>query len=420
MVEIRTRDGKYTGLLMERSELADDKHIVIKLDSGYNIGIDKSKVLEVRGIKTGRGEEKLRLKSHRKDSRKPNISILATGGTIASRVDYITGAVSSAFTARELISAVPELGDIANIQGRQIFNKFSENIQPRDWIKIARETAKEIRRGIKGVVITHGTDTMHYTSAALAFMLKTPVPVVLTGAQRSSDRGSSDASMNLIHSARVAAEGNFGEVCVVMHGEISDSFSFIHPATKVRKMHSSRRDAFQTINDKPMGRVSAKGIEFLRKPDIWGGKPKLDAKIEEAVFLLKYHPGLKPELIDTLVGEGYRGIVVEGTGLGHVSDTLFPPIEDAINSGVIIAMTSQTLFGRVNMNVYSTGRVLLNLGVVPCGDMLPETAYVKLMWLLPKTSNLKKLKKLMLTNYAGEISERSRIREYITQKKNIS
>lgn len=409
-VEIRTRDGKYRGLLMERPELAGDEHIVIKLDSGYNIGINKNRVLDVREIKTSINEEKPRLKAHRRNPKKPDISILATGGTIASRVDYITGAVSSAFTARELISTVPELGDIANIRGRQIFNKFSENIHPGDWIKIAGETVKEIKKGVNGVVITHGTDTMGYTAAALAFMLTTPVPVVLTGAQRSSDRGSSDASMNLIHSAKVAAEGNFSGVCVVMHGEVSDSFSLIHPATKVRKMHSSRRDAFQTINDKPLGRVSAEGVEFFRRPGVWTGKPKLDAKLEESVFLLKYHPGLKPELIDALIREEYKGVVIEGTGLGHVSNTISSSIEGAINSGVIIAMTSQTLFGRVNMNVYSTGRVLLNLGVIPCGDMLPETAYVKLMWVLGHTKKPGKVREMMHTNYAGELTGRSLIK----------
>jgi len=407
-LEIETKDRKYVGILMERPELADDKHMVIKLESGYNIGIGLDRIRKIKRIKAGMKREKFKLKKHKKDSSKKDISILATGGTIASRVDYITGGVHSAFSAEELISAVPELEEIANIQGRQIFNKFSENIVPKDWIKLAKVTANEIQKGVDGIVITHGTDTMGYTSAALAFMLKTPIPVVLTGAQRSSDRGSSDASLNLIHSAIVASRGNFSEVVVVMHGETSDSFSLIHPATRVRKLHSSRRDAFQTVNSKPLGRVSKKGIEFLREPKS-DGKLKLDTKLEESVFLLKYLPGLNPKMIDNLVKTGYKGIVIEGTGLGHTSELLFEKIKAAVDSGISIAMTSQTIYGRVNMNVYSTGRILQDIGVIPCEDMLSETAYVKLMWLLGHTKKPEKVREMMLTNYAGEITERSRI-----------
>ncbi|MBN2014217.1 MAG: Glu-tRNA(Gln) amidotransferase subunit GatD [Candidatus Altiarchaeota archaeon] len=404
-VEIETEDGKYTGILMERPELAGDKHMVIKLESGYNIGIKKDKIKKIRKIST-RIREEFKLKKHERDPSKKDISILATGGTIASRVDYITGGVHSAFSAEELISAVPELGEIANVQGRQIFNKFSENVAPTDWVTIAEAVYEEIKKKASGVVITHGTDTMGYTSAAVAFMLQTSVPVVLTGAQRSSDRGSSDAATNLIHSAIVASCGNFSEVVVVMHAESSDSYSFIHPATKVKKLHSSRRDAFKTVNTKPLGRVFREGVEFMQEVK----KDKeltLDTKLDEQVFLLKYFPGLKPSVIDSLVDGGYHGIVLEGTGLGHTAEGLFEGIREAINSDVVVAMTSQTIFGRVNMNVYSTGRILLDTGVIPCEDMLSETAYVKLMWVLGHTRKPDKVREMMLTNYAREVSERS-------------
>lgn len=407
-VEVETSDGVFTGILMERPMLADKEHVVVKLESGYNIGIKKEKIKNMKVIKEERRREAFKLKGHEPDPKKPTISILATGGTIACRVDYLTGGVHSAFTAEELIAAIPELEDVANIRGRQIFNKFSENMQPCDWIRIAKETAKEIKSGVDGVVITHGTDTMHYTSAALAFMIKTPVPVVLTGAQRSSDRGSSDAALNLINSVSTAAHGDFGEVCVVMHGETSDTYSLIHPATRVRKLHSSRRDAFQTVNSKPIGRVRNKKIEYVGG-DInpRGGELKLDTKLEEKVFLLKYHPGLSPAVIGGLIDLKYRGLVIEGTGLGHTSEVLFDSIKKAVDSGVAVAMTSQTLYGRVNMNVYSTGRMLLDLGVIPCRDMLPETAYVKLMWVLGHTRDPKKVREMMLTDYAGEITNRS-------------
>lgn len=409
-VEVKTRDRTYTGILMERPSLAKGNFVVIKLENGYNIGITEDKIDSIRPIKKKVKTEEFKPTKHRKDPKKPNISILATGGTIASRVDYLSGGVHSAFSAEELISAVPELEEIANLSGRQLFNKFSENIQPKDWVRIAKETAKEIKRKAAGVVITHGTDTMHYTSAALAFMLKTPVPVVLTGAQRSSDRGSSDAAFNLINSTRVAARGRFGEVCVVMHAEPSDSYCLIHPATKVRKLHSSRRDAFRSVNSKPLGKVSEEGIEFFQDMDR-GNKLELDTKFEERVSLLKYHPGMNSKIIDNLVKENYKGIVLEGTGLGHTSEALFSTIENAINSGAAVAMTSQTIFGAVNMNVYSTGRKLLDMGVIPCGDMLSETAYVKLMFVLGHTKKQEKAREMMLANYAREISERREIED---------
>jgi glutamyl-tRNA(Gln) amidotransferase subunit D len=405
-VEIETTDGTYAGILMERPKLADDKHMVIKLESGYNIGINKEKIKNIKKIERKMRKDEYKPMGHKKDPALPSISILATGGTIASRVDYITGGVHSAFSAEDLISAVPELGGIANVSGRQICNKFSENIIPADWIKIAEAAAEEIKKGAAGVVITHGTDTMGYTAAALAFMLKTPVPVVLTGAQRSSDRGSSDAATNLTHAAMVAARGNFSEVVVVMHAESSDSSSYIHPATKVKKLHSSKRDAFMTVNAKPLGSVSAEGVDLAEEMKK-GEKLSLEPALNENVFLLKYAPGLKTGALDAILKAGYEGIVIEGTGLGHTSDELAKRIGDATKSGVPVAMTSQTIFGRVNMSVYSTGRVLLDSGVIPCEDMLSETAYVKLMWVLGHTTDQKKVKEMMATNYAREISERT-------------
>lgn len=405
-VEVETTDGIYTGILMERPKLADDKHMVIKLESGYNIGIDKEKIKNIKKIERKMRKDDYTPKEHVKDPNLPPISVLATGGTIASRVDYITGGVHSAFSADDLISAVPELGDIANVTGRQVFNKFSENVVPKDWVKIAEAAAEEIKKGAAGVVITHGTDTMGYTAAALAFMLKTPVPVVLTGAQRSSDRGSSDAAVNLTHAAMVAAAGKFSETAVVMHAESSDSYSYIHPATKVKKLHSSRRDAFMTVNAKPLGRVSDKGVELTEEVKR-GEKLSLDVVLNENVFLLKYAPGLKSSAVDAILKAGYEGIVIEGTGLGHTSDEVAKRISEVIKSGVSVAMCSQTIFGRVNMSVYSTGRLLLDSGVIPCEDMLSETAYVKLMWVLGHTKDSKKVREMMLESYAREIGDRT-------------
>jgi glutamyl-tRNA(Gln) amidotransferase subunit D len=412
-VIIETSEGTYSGILMERPQLADKEHIVLKLDNGYNLGIEEKKIKNVKLVdsKKPAGED-FKLKKPVSDASKPTVSILATGGTIASRVDYITGGVHSAFTAEELVSAVPELETKANLKVKQIFNKFSENIVPEDWVKIATEAYNEIKSGVNGIVIPHGTDTMHYTSAALSFMLKTPVPVVLTGAQRSSDRGSSDAAINLIDAVTVAGYGDFSGVCIVMHEESSDAATLIHPGTKARKFHASKRGAFRTVNSEPIGKVFKGEITYGPKPrKPRGGDSALDTKLDEKVFLLKYFPGMKPEIIDSLTESRYNGIVIEGTGLGHTSETFYNAIKNAISSGVAVAMTSQTIYGRVNMNVYSTGRQLLDLGVIPCADMLSETAYVKMMWVLGHTKDPKKIKEMMQTNIAGEIDDRTPINE---------
>jgi len=412
-VEIETKEKRYRGVVLKRPKLADREHIVLKLDNGYNIGLKKSKIKSIKDLGSVKIEEHT-ITEQKKETDKPGVSIIATGGTIASRVDYLTGGVHSAFSAAELISAVPELSTLANISGRQLFNKFSENIQPADWVSMAEAVAKEIREDASGVVVTHGTDTMGYTAACLAFMLKAPVPVVLTGAQRSSDRGSSDAALNLIHSVKVAGEADYSGVCVVMHEGMSDDYSLIHNPTRVRKMHSSRRDAFQSVNSRPLGRVSTEDLEFPPEIAPRGGSLKLDSKLDDKVFLLKYHPGLNPGIVDSLVDLGHNGIVLEGTGLGHTSEDLFDSIKSAIDSGLFVCMSSQTLYGRVNMNVYSTGRMLLDYGVLSCRDMLPETALVKLMWVLGHTRNKKKAGKMMLTNYAGELSDRSGIDETLS------
>ncbi len=411
-VEVKTESKIFRGILLERPELADKEHLVLKLDSGYNIGIRKDTVKGIKDLGAVKKEKHTLKGRHKTSGKKPKVSVVATGGTIASRVDYLTGGVHSAFSAEELITAVPELKDIADIHGKQVFNKFSENMQPNDWVKIAGSVAKEIKDRNSGVVVTHGTDTMGYSSAALAFMLKTPVPVVVTGAQRSSDRGSSDASLNLLHATKMAAEADYGGVCVVMHEGMSDNTSLIHSPVRVRKLHSSRRDAFHSINSRPLGRVSDDKIEFFSEVNPRGGRLSLDAKLEKRVTLLKYSPGMNSEVLDFFVDRNYKGVVLEGTGLGHVSEGFFDSVKNAVGSGLTVCMTTQTLFGRVNMNVYSTGRMLLDYGVIPCADMLPETAYVKLMWVLGHTKKPGKVREMLLTDVAGELSEKTEIDEF--------
>jgi glutamyl-tRNA(Gln) amidotransferase subunit D len=403
------KEGRiYEGILMPRSELGDDRHLVLKLPNGYNIGIS------IEGIKLTKLEEgrlsRPASPSLQQDATKPRVAIIGTGGTIASRVDYRTGAVFPAFTPEEICASVPELLELANIEVVEACNVFSEHMTPELWVRIAQEIANQINKGAKGVVVTHGTDTMGYTAAALSFMLRNlSRPVVLTGAQRSSDRPSSDAALNLV-AATVTALSDIAEVCVVMHGSMSDDYFLIHRGVRVRKCHTSRRDAFLSINDLPLGKVRGMKVEMLRqdyrktRPE---GRVELDTQLDPNVALVKVYPGMKPDLIETLI-QKCHGIVLEGTGLGHAPQSLFPALRRAVDEGVILVMTSQCLWGRVNMRVYSTGRDLLQLGVIPAEDMLPEVAYVKLMWVLGKTRERSKVEELMLTNFVGEISERSR------------
>lgn len=341
------------------------------------------------------------------------ITILGTGGTIASKIDYITGAVHPAFSTEELLNAVPELRDIGEIKTKLLFNILSENMTPRHWAEIAREAAHEINAGADGVVVAHGTDTLGYTSAALSFMMKNLTrPVVLVGSQRSSDRPSSDAAENLLSAARVACT-DLAEVVVVMHASSSDGRCFIHRGTRVRKMHSSRRDAFRSINAMPLGEVVGERVElrgdYRRKKE---GKVHVDDKLEEKVSLVKSHPGMSKEVLAAII-DGSKGLVLEGTGLGHVAEYLFPEIQRCIDKGKPVVMTTQTLYGRVDMKVYSTGRRLIEMGVISGVDMLPEVAYVKLMYVLGHAKEMEEIRKLMATDIAGEMSGKSYIDAFL-------
>ena len=412
-VKVESAGRTYEGVLMPRTELGDPNHLVLKLRSGYNVGIKIGSGIRIKLLERGEppklGIPRLELAP---DPSKPNVMIIGTGGTIASRVDYRTGAVFPAFTPEEIYSTVPELAEIANIKVVEACNVFSEHMTPELWVKIGRAIAREINGGASGVVVAHGTDTMGYTAAALSFMLKGLFrPVVLVGSQRSSDRPSSDAAVNLISAVTVAGRSNIAEVCVVMHGSTEDDFCLIHRGTKVRKCHTSRRDTFQTLNDIPIGMIKARELKLFRD-DYNRANPKgmvmVDGKFEPKVALLKVTPGMPSSVIDGMLKAGDKGIVLEGTGLGHVPESLFGGIKRAVAKRVPVVMTSQCLWGRVDMKVYSTGRDLLQLGVIPGEDMLPETAYVKLMFALGHTKDPEKISKLMQSNLAGEITPRTR------------
>lgn len=416
-VEIQTEEGSFNGLILPRSETADEFHVVIKMPIGYNIGIAAEKIKDIKI--NGRREAKYKIpeKDFPYDSKKPRVKLLGTGGTIASRLDYRTGAVIPAFSPGELYGSVPELADICNLETEKLYGEFSENIGPSHWKGIAEAIGKEIEKGVQGIVIGHGTDIMHHTAAALSFMVQdSPVPIVMVGSQRSSDRPSSDAALNLIHSVKTATESDIAEVMVCMFGPTSDIYGLLHRGTRVRKMHSSYRSTFRTIGDIPIATVSRDKITPIRedyKRRRNDKEVKINAVFEEKVSIVYYYPNMQPDIIDSLVDNGYKGIVIAGTGLGHVNKPMYPALKRAKEKGVAVYMTVQTLWGYVQMYVYDTGRDMMELGVVPAANMLPEVAYVKLGWALGQTNDLEKVKEIMLTPINGEITEREPSNGYL-------
>ena len=423
-VAVFSRGEKLEGILMPQIEGGDAEAVVIKLDNGYNIGVkperidslsQKQKIVLEKTVKRGLS----------KKSGLPKISLIATGGTIASRVDYKLGGVKAVLTPEEIFYNSPEISEIASFEKiSSPFTVWSENMTPREWQKIAGETARQLNSGSNGVIVTHGTDTLHFTSAALSFMLRgLNKPVALVGAQRSPDRGSFDGSMNLACACHYVAKSGMAEVAIVMHATSSDDYCIAIRGTKARKMHSSRRDAFRPINDTPLAKIWPSGkIEELQeaKKTGEGGKVVADTKFEEKVALIKAYPGSPPELIDFLVEKKYRGIVVEATALGQVPtytlDKKFswtPAIKNALESGVVVAFATQCIYGSTSPFVYEPARLMHNMGVVHCEDTLPEVAYIKLGWVLAHSKNAVEAKKRMLENIAGEINPRLSYEDYL-------
>ncbi len=409
--------GEFNGIVLPRSENDDDTHIVLKLITGYNIGIATDTIEDIKECGYKEAHYKIPEKEFPVSENKPNIKLFGTGGTIASRLDYRTGAVIPAFSPGELYGAVPELADICNLTTDKLFAVFSENMGPKQYVVLAKAIGEQIEKGVDGIVIGHGTDTMHHTAAALSFMVQdSPVPIVMVGSQRSSDRPSSDAALNLIHATKAAAESDIAEVMVCMFGPTSDEYGLLHIGTRVRKMHSSYRSTFRTIGDIPIAMIDKEKITPIktnyrkRRND---RNVKITPVFEEKVALVYYYPNMQPDIIDSLVDNGYKGIVIAGTGLGHVNKPVYPAIERATKAGVAIYMTVQTLWGYVHMFVYDTGRDLMSMGIIPTENMLPEVAYVKLGWALGQTSDLEKVKEIMLTPVSDEITRREPYNGYL-------
>ena len=416
-VEVKLGKKNYNGVLLKNPE-SEKGIILLKLDSGYNIGINKKDILSMDLIrKFSEKEKKTEIK---KDREKPNIAMIITGGTIASSYDSKTGGVHPLTNPDELFKYYPELFEVANIAKVEVpFMKASEDMNFKDWQKIARVSEKLLNdSNIRGIIITHGTDFLHYTSSALGFFLRNlSKPVVLTYSQRSIDRASSDANLNLRCSA-LAAISDIAEVMLVGHATINDNFCYAIPGTKARKMHSSKRDAFKPINSKPFAKIFPDRIDFISEHKNRDNKKKVktDVKFEDKVALVKVYPGQNPEILDFYLRKKYKGIVIEASGLGHVPSkdagikmSWIKKLNEIQKKGMIVCITTQTIYGRVDPFVYSNGREILKTGAIYLEDMLSETAFVKLSWVLGHKDWARKkevVKEKMLENISHEINRR--------------
>ncbi|MBI3858826.1 MAG: Glu-tRNA(Gln) amidotransferase subunit GatD [Thaumarchaeota archaeon] len=410
VLEVKTDWGTVTGTVVPRYASADDSHVVLKLKTGYNVGLDVSRLRGAKVVAAGEKPSFSPSPAPKARPGLPKILLLGTGGTIASRVDYRTGAVHPAVDSSDLHALVPELSEIAMVDSEILFNILSENVKPLHWAKLASRIAKAVAQGYEGVVVTHGTDTLGYTAAALSFALQgIPIPVILTAAQRSSDRPSSDATLNLIGSVSIAASADISGVYVGAHLDESDRGVALHAGTRVRKNHTSRRDAFLSVGV-PLAAVWEDGkvrlIDDGPPSEVRKALFRPKPKFSNGASLLKFYPSMPPSLLPSLRRSGTKCLVIEGTGLGHVSSDVIIEIGRFVRSGGMACMTSQCINGKVDLDVYDTGRDLLNAGAIPLEDMLSETAVVKASWVLANTRSAEEARRMMLTNLAGEMTSR--------------
>ena len=439
-VKISANDKSYEGIVMPQES---NSSVFLKLKTGYNVGINLTNVTEVKILEKARPKPEKKLESIKKDKNKKTIAVLHTGGTIASKIDYESGGVTAKFDVEDLLNLVPELKEIANIETNQVANIMSENIRFSFYKTLADAVKKYIdignnKRSVDGIIIGHGTDTLQFTAAALSFMFNNlPIPVLLVGSQRSTDRGSTDARINLIGAAKFIDKTDFKGVAICMHESTNDEYCAILSGTKTKKFHTSRRDAFKTVNDTPIARVHIKSgkIEYLNEnySKLTSGKLESKDKFEEKVGICQVYPNMLPEVFDFYREKKYKGLVIEGTGLGHMPmltgknltgknkagrEDILDALKKLIDSGCVCVMTSQAVFGKVMMDVYTNLRKLKDAGVVSGEDMLTETAFIKLAWLLGNCPNKtekdrEEIKRLVTENLRGEINNRILVDGYL-------
>ncbi|MCF7866563.1 Glu-tRNA(Gln) amidotransferase subunit GatD [Candidatus Woesearchaeota archaeon] len=428
---MKLEQGNTYKFSMEKEEqigkyISEDKeHIFIKLDSGYNIGIKKNRIQKT-DLQEKKKETKIKKTKYKTNSKLQKITILHTGGTVASKVDYSTGAVIAQFSPEEIIELFPELKQIANIESKLVGNMQSEMMRFDHYNVLAEEIKKEAEKGVDGIIITHGTDTLHVTAAALTFSLENlRIPIILVGSQRSSDRPSSDAASNLIAAAKFISQTDYCGVSICMHKNTSDNEFKIIKGIKARKMHTSRRDAFKAINEASIATVN------LEKDTIIKHKETSKKDKKQKITIKKFDPKLKIGIIrphtnmyaeEYTFYKNYDGLIIELFGIGHLptmktdktnseNEKILEEIQTLCKKMPVIG-TPQTINGRIDMNVYSPGKQLINAGMLGnYHDTPTDTAFIKLAWLL---SNYDKedVKTLYNENFRGEISERSEEKDY--------
>ncbi len=349
---------------------------------------------------------------------KPSIFIIGCGGTISAAYKSYGVWKPGEMTEAEILKYVPHLGQIADIRAMDLFRDDSSNMQPENWCTLAQTIFLNIN-DYDGIVVTHGTDTLHYSASAISFIIqKLNKPIVFTGSQFALSQVGSDGRRNVFDSMRVASEADLAESVIVFNGKIIRG-------NRAKKFREMEFDAFDSVGMGPLGRVENSIFldgEQIRK---WKAKkPELLNKIEPNVSLIKLHPGFRPEIIETMIDNGVRGFVLEGYGAGNVPTggrSVIPLIERAVNSGIPVVITTQCTLGTSWVYIYDVGRKALDAGGIPGFDLLSETALVKLMWVLGQTKKMEKVKEMMHKNYSGEITPEMRSIEqktlYRTEKK---
>ena len=410
-IKVNGREGK----LMPKPDTGNSQILNLKLESGYNIGVEPDEIELVEKNEASDTESEADLKH---EEGKKDILILHTGGTIASRVSYETGGVKASFEQEDMVRMYPEIIEEANIYSDVYVGKImSEDMEPGHWQGIA-ERIDEVKDDYDGIIIGHGTDTLSDTAAALNLMLKgIDTGVLLVGAQRSSDRPSTDARMNLFCATKFLSDTEFTGIGVCMHKNSSDDVCSILPGAKSRKMHTARRDAFEPVNAEEVATVNYETGEIDYEKDERDKEYDKSTDLNENVGYLKTRPGMDVDKLDFMIKQDYDGVIIEGTGLGHMPISAFDEETEhhteiqekleELTEDTLVAMTSNCIHGRLNMDVYDNQVKVKKRGVIEAEDMHPELAYVKLMWSLGQSEDLEEAQEIFLQNHNGELQQRS-------------
>lgn len=330
---------------------------------------------------------------------KPKIFMVGVGGTLSAKLKNGTW-VPGELTTEHVLKLVPDIKNFVEIESTNFLRIDSTNVQPENWVTLANMIYPKLSSA-DGIVVTHGTDTMHYTATAISFLIQgLNKPIIFTGSQSIPSNIGSDAKRNLIDAVRVASLADIAESVIVFNGTILRG-------NRSKKFREIDYDAFECVGMPPLGKVEGvirlSGQQTKRKKR----KPRLATKIETNVALVKVFPGLEPNYVENLLDVGVKGLVLEGYGSGNVPTlkrSLIPIIEKATSTGIPVVITTQCALGASWVYLYEVGQKALQAGAIPAHDMLSETALVKLMWVLGRTNNLVKVKEMMLKNYAGEIT----------------